>query len=163
MAITKISRDAFDEEDRIVKYISTQLDTDTCKYIITRPGDLIWDKPSKKKLAASKSVCAHTALLNCLHLIVFSMFHSLLFFLATTTLSNHKYWFSRVFIECSKNGKTLQHLSLHCARLLGLDNNYVYRLGGLRLDRGRNVFSNSYHFYVMRSFRYQLMISHSTP
>lgn len=59
MQVTKAKREALAEQDKIVEYISTQLDQDSCRYIITRPSDLIWDKPSKRKLAASKSVSEH--------------------------------------------------------------------------------------------------------
>mmetsp|Transcript_39790 Transcript_39790/g.96060 ORF Transcript_39790/g.96060 Transcript_39790/m.96060 type:complete len:387 (+) Transcript_39790:61-1221(+) len=53
--ITKAKREALAEQDKIVEYITTQMDQDSCRYIVTRPSDLIWDKPSKRKLAASKS------------------------------------------------------------------------------------------------------------
>lgn len=56
MQITKAKRDALAEQDKIVEYLTTQLDQDSCRYIVTRPSHLIWDKPSKRKLAASKSV-----------------------------------------------------------------------------------------------------------
>ena len=70
MAIRKSARDSFQEQDKIVKFICSQSNTsfsnrngvdrttnEACfKFIITRPSDLVWDRPSRKKLAASKSV-----------------------------------------------------------------------------------------------------------
>ncbi|CAJ1966411.1 unnamed protein product [Cylindrotheca closterium] len=64
MQITKAKREALAEQDKIVAYLSTQLDQDSCRYIITRPSDLIWDKPSKRKLAASKSQPGPFAITN---------------------------------------------------------------------------------------------------
>ena len=64
MAVRKTRRDTLQEQDRIVKYISKHLkshvvsesDDPPFQYIITRPSGMIWDRPSRKKLAASKSV-----------------------------------------------------------------------------------------------------------
>ena len=47
------------EQDKIVRYITAQTKNAHFNYIITRPSGAIWDKPSKKKLAASKSVSLH--------------------------------------------------------------------------------------------------------
>jgi hypothetical protein len=58
MQVSKAKREAFEEQDKIVQYLCTQMNPDSCRYIVTRPSDLIWDKPSRKKLAASKSVRA---------------------------------------------------------------------------------------------------------
>jgi len=44
------------EQDKIVRYITAQTKNAHFNYIITRPSGAVWDKPSKKKLAASKSV-----------------------------------------------------------------------------------------------------------
>eukprot|EP00536_Pseudo-nitzschia_multiseries_P010564 jgi/Psemu1/243044/estExt_Genewise1.C_3270013 len=44
------------EQDRIIQYIANQIKDSPVNYIITRPSaSLIWDKPSRQKLAASKS------------------------------------------------------------------------------------------------------------
>mmetsp|Transcript_435 Transcript_435/g.553 ORF Transcript_435/g.553 Transcript_435/m.553 type:complete len:93 (+) Transcript_435:183-461(+) len=55
MAVSKTSRGTKKEQDRIVNYISNQTKNAHFNYIITRPSTSIWDKPSRKKLAASKS------------------------------------------------------------------------------------------------------------
>eukprot|EP00980_Cylindrotheca_fusiformis_P007554 scaffold1567_cov102-Cylindrotheca_fusiformis.AAC.5 len=56
MQVRRPKRVALEEQDKIVHYLSSQMDPQSCRYIVTRPSDLIFDKPSKKKLAASKSV-----------------------------------------------------------------------------------------------------------
>lgn len=61
MAVRKTRREMLQEQDRIVKYISKYVDQSDgdespFQYIITRPSEMIWDRPSRKKLAASKSV-----------------------------------------------------------------------------------------------------------
>ena len=67
MTIRKKSREFFQEQDKIVKYIcshhqaSDQDDDDNGQgpsfdFIVTRPSELIWDRPSRKKLLPSKSV-----------------------------------------------------------------------------------------------------------
>ena len=56
MAVKKSYRSVKKEQDRIVKYISKQTKNAHFNYIITRPSGSIWDRPSRKKLAASKSV-----------------------------------------------------------------------------------------------------------
>jgi hypothetical protein len=59
MALSKTRRAFLQEQDHIVQYLSNQIDQDQTSFIITRPGAVIVDKPSKKKLAASKSVRIH--------------------------------------------------------------------------------------------------------
>lgn len=57
LAVRKNWRETKREQDRIVKYIVNQTKDAVFNYIITRPSDsMIRDKPSRKKLAASKSV-----------------------------------------------------------------------------------------------------------
>ena len=69
MALRKSSRDLLQEQDKIVKYLCSQSqssdedDAESTKssfqFIITRPSELVWDRPSRKKLAASKSVSSY--------------------------------------------------------------------------------------------------------
>jgi hypothetical protein len=56
MAFRKTRRETLSEQDQIVQYICTQADPEWFQFIVTRPSDMIWDRPSRKKLAASKSV-----------------------------------------------------------------------------------------------------------
>jgi hypothetical protein len=57
LAVRKNWREMKREQDRIVKYVVNQTKDAAFNYIITRPSDsMIRDKPSRKKLAASKSV-----------------------------------------------------------------------------------------------------------
>ena len=57
VAIRKTIRESLQEQDQIVQYICTQSeDLPFLDFIVTRPGSMIWDRPSRKKLAASKSV-----------------------------------------------------------------------------------------------------------
>lgn len=60
MTVRKSKRDLLNEQDQIVQYICTALqsspDGPSLQFIVTRPSDLVWDRPSRKKLAASKSV-----------------------------------------------------------------------------------------------------------
>ena len=61
MSFSKGRRDTMSEQDEIVKYICTIPHEEDGKdfpfnFIITRPSDLLWDWPSRKRLAASKSV-----------------------------------------------------------------------------------------------------------
>ena len=56
VVVGKTKKDKIKEQDQIIEYISTMSDPETFQYIITRPSDLIRDRPSRKKLAASKSV-----------------------------------------------------------------------------------------------------------
>ena len=56
VAVRKSAREFFQEQDKIVQYISEQQKlSDGMNFVITRPGSLIVDRPSKKKLLASKS------------------------------------------------------------------------------------------------------------
>ena len=56
-ALRKDWRESKREQDRIIKYIVNQTKDASFNYIITRPSDaMIWDKPSRKKLSASKSL-----------------------------------------------------------------------------------------------------------
>ena len=65
MALRKNWRDTKREQDKIVKYLANQTKYASFNYIITRPSDtMIWNKPSRKKLAASKSVCKISPLLK---------------------------------------------------------------------------------------------------
>jgi hypothetical protein len=57
LAIRKDWRQHVREQDRIVKYIVSRTRESSFNYIITRPGGMLLDRPSRKKLAASKSVC----------------------------------------------------------------------------------------------------------
>ena len=58
MAFRKNWRSTKREQDRIVQYIANQTKDASFNYIVTRPSAaFIWDRPSRKKLAASKSVC----------------------------------------------------------------------------------------------------------
>lgn len=52
----KVKRQQLKEQDRIVKYLAETTRDMRFNFVITRPGDLVWDRPSRKKLAASKSV-----------------------------------------------------------------------------------------------------------
>jgi hypothetical protein len=65
MAVRKTRRVTLHEQDRIVKFISKHFKSALAdendeeppfQYIITRPSEMVWDRPSRKKLAASKSV-----------------------------------------------------------------------------------------------------------
>lgn len=56
MAFSKEWKDKKREQDQIAKYLMHETKNMHFNYIVTRPSDLIWDKPSRKKLAASKSV-----------------------------------------------------------------------------------------------------------
>jgi len=55
MGVKKEWRNTKREQDKIVKYITNQTKNTHFNYVITRPSGSIWDKPSRKKLAASKS------------------------------------------------------------------------------------------------------------
>jgi hypothetical protein len=55
MAVGRDWRNAKKEQDKIVKYITHQTKNAHFNYVVTRPSGAIWDKPSRKKLAASKS------------------------------------------------------------------------------------------------------------
>lgn len=55
MAFSKEWKDKKREQDQIAKYLMHETKNMHFNYIVTRPSDLIWDKPSRKKLAASKS------------------------------------------------------------------------------------------------------------
>jgi hypothetical protein len=55
IAISKDWRNKKKEQDKIVKYLMHGTKNAHFNYIITRPGGAIWDRPSRKKLAASKS------------------------------------------------------------------------------------------------------------
>eukprot|EP00537_Pseudo-nitzschia_pungens_P002974 CAMPEP_0172374052 /NCGR_PEP_ID=MMETSP1060-20121228/54220_1 /TAXON_ID=37318 /ORGANISM="Pseudo-nitzschia pungens, Strain cf. cingulata" /LENGTH=414 /DNA_ID=CAMNT_0013100583 /DNA_START=45 /DNA_END=1289 /DNA_ORIENTATION=+ len=56
IAIRKNWKNMKKEQDRIVQYIASSTKDSPLNYIITRPSaSLIWDRPSRKKLAASKS------------------------------------------------------------------------------------------------------------
>ena len=63
MAVRKTRREMLVEQDKIVKFISkyqkakaSEEGGNPFNYIITRPSELVWDRPSRKKLEASKSV-----------------------------------------------------------------------------------------------------------
>lgn len=58
LAVKKSTRDSLREQDRIVKYIVNSTKQTSMNFIVTRPSSdtMIWDRPSRKKLAASKSV-----------------------------------------------------------------------------------------------------------
>jgi hypothetical protein len=56
LQFSKVKRQQLKEQDRIVKFISETTRDMSMNFIVTRPGDLLWDRPSRKKLAASKSV-----------------------------------------------------------------------------------------------------------
>lgn len=63
MAVRKTRREVLQEQDKIVKFISkyqkakeTEEEGTPFNYIITRPSEIVWDRPSRKKLEASKSV-----------------------------------------------------------------------------------------------------------
>lgn len=64
VAVRKKWRETYHEQDRIVKFIVQSVEgrgdaepmEHPFRYIITRPSEMIWDRPSRKKLAASKSV-----------------------------------------------------------------------------------------------------------
>jgi len=67
MAVRKTRREMLVEQDKIVKFISKYQKAKSSEdggnpfdYIITRPSELVWDRPSKKKLEASKSVSEST-------------------------------------------------------------------------------------------------------
>lgn len=112
IAISKDWKGKKKEQDQIVKYLMHQTQNAHFNYIVTRPSGVIWDRPSRKKLAASKSVsriyenisiCSHYWGRNS-----FSCF--LLFFFslsATRAIPNHKHRFGRVHIERIKNGEGL--------------------------------------------------------
>lgn len=68
MAIRKNRRETLQEQDKIIRYINKFLkarelegDESPFQYIITRPSEMIWDRPSRKKLEASKSVSLATS------------------------------------------------------------------------------------------------------
>jgi hypothetical protein len=71
MALGKTRRAFFQEQDQIVQYLSTAINQERTSFIITRPGALIVDRPSKKKLAASKSVRIKSRLLFWLFLLIY--------------------------------------------------------------------------------------------
>lgn len=58
LAVKKNWRVALREQDRIVKYIVNSTKRTSMNFIVTRPSSdcMIWDRPSRRKLAASKSV-----------------------------------------------------------------------------------------------------------
>jgi hypothetical protein len=63
MAVRKTRREMLNEQDKIVKFISkyqkakaSEESGNPFNYIITRPSEMVWDRPSRKKLEASKSV-----------------------------------------------------------------------------------------------------------
>ena len=56
LTIRRSRRDSMKEQDEVVSYISKQSDPHGFKFVITRPGSLVWDRQSQTKLAASKSV-----------------------------------------------------------------------------------------------------------
>jgi hypothetical protein len=56
LQFSKIKRQQLKEQDRIVKYIAETARDKPFNFIVTRPGDLVRDRPSRKKLSASKSV-----------------------------------------------------------------------------------------------------------
>ena len=63
MAVRKTRREILQEQDKIVKFISkyqkakeTEEEGAPFNYIITRPSEIVWDRPSRKKLEASKSL-----------------------------------------------------------------------------------------------------------
>jgi hypothetical protein len=60
LAVKKKWRNALQEQDRIVKYLVNNTKQTSMNFIVTRPNadGMIWDRPSRKKLAASKSVRA---------------------------------------------------------------------------------------------------------
>ena len=67
MAVRKTRREMLVEQDKIVKFISkyqkakaSEEGGNPFNYIITRPSELVWDRPSRKKLEASKSVRSGT-------------------------------------------------------------------------------------------------------
>ncbi|KAL3918087.1 MAG: hypothetical protein SGARI_007558, partial [Bacillariaceae sp.] len=57
LAVKKNWRQGLKEQDKIVKYISNSTKQTSMNFIVTRPSSdvMIWDRPSRKKLAASKS------------------------------------------------------------------------------------------------------------
>jgi hypothetical protein len=61
LAVSKNVRESLREQDRIVKYIVSGTKQMSMNFIVTRPNTdaLIWNRPSRKKLAASKSVRSH--------------------------------------------------------------------------------------------------------
>eukprot|EP00934_Nitzschia_sp_Nitz4_P000466 Nitzschia sp. Nitz4//scaffold5_size260463//87803//88966//NITZ4_000968-RA/size260463-augustus-gene-0.7-mRNA-1//1//CDS//3329555298//466//frame0 len=65
MTVRKTRREVLREQDRIIKYIvrlsqthDDEEDSEPLPYrfIVTRPSEILWDRPSRKKLAASKSL-----------------------------------------------------------------------------------------------------------
>lgn len=56
MAVRRDWRNSTREQDKIVKYIIAQTKNAHFNYIVTRPSGNIWDKTSRKKLSASKSI-----------------------------------------------------------------------------------------------------------
>jgi hypothetical protein len=57
MTVAKVNKELIKEQDDIVHHICTQLSPSSeHDYIVTRPSNLLWDRPSRAKLAASKSV-----------------------------------------------------------------------------------------------------------
>ncbi|KAG7351675.1 NADPH-binding protein [Nitzschia inconspicua] len=57
LAVSKNTREALREQDKIVKHIVNTTKHTSMNFIVTRPNSdsLIWDRPSRKKLSASKS------------------------------------------------------------------------------------------------------------
>ena len=97
MSLSKGRRDTMSEQDEIVKYIcaiSHEEDGLECpfNFIITRPSDLLWDWPSRKRLAASKSVSEQSSFgLTTKAIEVLTYIHSVSFPLATGAFPNHQY------------------------------------------------------------------------
>ena len=63
IAVRKSRRETLQEQDKIIRYITKFMkarelegDESPFHYIVTRPSEMVWDRPSRKKLAASKSV-----------------------------------------------------------------------------------------------------------
>ncbi len=70
MALRKTRRETLQEQDKIIRYISKylkarEIETDELPfhYIVTRPSEIVWDRPSRRKLAASKSVSTEDGVL----------------------------------------------------------------------------------------------------
>lgn len=66
IAVRKNRRDNLRDQDRVVDYITKTVEGEEAndwndmecpfQFIITRPSGMVWDRPSRKKLAPSKSV-----------------------------------------------------------------------------------------------------------
>jgi hypothetical protein len=81
MAVRKTRRESLYEQDQIVQYICTRADPEWLQFIVTRPSDVIWDRPSRKKLAASKSVRdVKYSIVYCLRFVVLRLYLYLLSF-----------------------------------------------------------------------------------